>query len=151
MIWWAISRPSADDPAQLAVAHRRNALDPVRLKQKRDVGNGSRFGDGDDMGGHDVLDLAAVRFGVVFGELVFADVIVSSRHDRRSVPDSARCKRSPSRTMPIIRFSSSTTATALMPCSTSTLATAGTVAPWSAEITSLVMMSTARIASPQAV
>jgi hypothetical protein len=53
--------------------------------------------------------------------------------------------------MPIIRLSSSTTGTALMPCSTSTLATAGTVAPWSTEITSLVMMSTARIASPQAV
>src|SRR6516162_5389016 len=83
---------------------------------------------------------------------LFVDAIMSSHHDRRrSVPVSARCNRSPSLTMPITLLSVSTTGTALMPRSASSLATAGTVASSSTEITSLVMTSIACIGSPQTV
>ena len=59
-----------DDSDELAVAHNRNALDPVRLQQKCNIGDGGRFGDGKDVAGHDVLHLAAMRLDVVSGELV---------------------------------------------------------------------------------
>jgi len=60
----------ANDTDKPAVAEDRHALDPFCLEQHCDIGEFGRVGDRDNLARHDVLCRAAVRFGVVAGELL---------------------------------------------------------------------------------
>ena len=107
----------ADDPNHFAVSHDRHPLDPVGLQQTAisatDVSSVTEMTS--RVMTSFTLPLCDFRYSPA--SLLVDDTISSHHERRRSVPVSARCKRSPSLTMPITRFSLSTTGTALMPCS----------------------------------
>jgi hypothetical protein len=61
---------AADDAGQPARAQHRYSLDPFGFENGGDVDDRGLLGDRDDVPGHHVFDLAAMRFDIIGGELV---------------------------------------------------------------------------------